>query len=239
MPPPIVIPVIFSDADAARIVRALRAEANPHRLGLLSQVLREWAQVDLVEYGEAEAFRASQPTRAARYKRTDRSAKELLNAIDALIEADDLILIGLEMCRTDQTIEMRQQRTLFTQKIMEQRDFLTRLIGAAQSLQSRMKSTPGQPRNITSYIVLLDIASIYEWLTGRKASRQVDRIDGNETGPLYLFAREVWPIVFNSGHDGLSAAMKNWAHGRRKFDESSALISNINLRHPTWRVFAR
>jgi hypothetical protein len=236
VPIPIATPVIFTDGDVAQIIRALCVEANPHRLGLLSQVLREWAEVDLVQYTETEAFRASEPTRAARYKRINRSAKELL---DAIVEADDLGLIAVEMGRVDATIEMRERREHFRQKLMEQRVFLTILIAAAQSLQTQMKSTRGRPRSIVSYIVLQDIVAVYEWLTERKASRQVDRIEGNETGPLYLFARELWPIVFKSGDDGLSAAMKNWALGRGKFGESSALIANISFRHPSWRVFAR
>jgi hypothetical protein len=49
----------------------------------------------------------------------------------------------------------------------------------------------------------------------------------------------LWSEVFGKDVAGLPAAMKNWAAGRSKYDEASALIHNIALRYPSWRVFER
>jgi hypothetical protein len=87
---------------------------------------------------------------------------------------------------------------------------------------------------------LRDIAQIFEWLTGMKATRQVDRKgEGGkgDIGPFWEFAKAIWPLVFRNGKHGLSNAMKNWAEARKKFDEGSSLMANIALRHPIWGVF--
>jgi hypothetical protein len=91
-----------------------------------------------------------------------------------------------------------------------------------------------RPRNLAAFFVLRDAAAIFEWFTWKKAGRGVHRIERTETGPFHRFASVLWPVVFEKGTQGLPAAMKNWAQEKSR---SSALIANIGLRHPTWRIF--
>jgi hypothetical protein len=102
-----------------------------------------------------------------------------------------------------------------------------------------LKRRPGQPRNKAAYLVLLDLAAIFKRLTGLKPEREVSRIDSRETGAFYCFCEAVWPLVFDCGVGGLAAAMKNWARDHQKYNESSALIANLQLRHPSWGVLRR
>jgi hypothetical protein len=97
----------------------------------------------------------------------------------------------------------------------------------------------GRPRNIAAYKVLQDAAAMFEWLTDTTATREVDRFEGTETGPFFEFASILWSAVFRKDIAGLPAAMKNWAAARSKYKEDSALVGNIALRYPTWRVFER
>lgn len=233
------MPVTFTDRDVELIAGTLKVEANPYRLPLLPRVLREWVQVDLVVHASREAFHASTPRRADRYQRVAGSAKQLLNAVDAVIEADDLGLIAGELGRADGSIPMREKYGHFNQKLVDHRDFLNHLQMAVESLQKRLKRGPGQPRNMVAYLVLLDIAAIFSWLTRLEPNREVDRMTGDEKGAFYNFAAALWPPVFASGLDGLSAAMKNWSAGRRTYADASAIIANIDLRYPSWRVFGR
>ena len=41
--------VTFTDQDVEQIAKALNVDTNPDRLSLFPLVLREWAQVDLME----------------------------------------------------------------------------------------------------------------------------------------------------------------------------------------------
>jgi hypothetical protein len=189
-----------------------------------------------MEHASVEASRASIPKQVARYARVAGSAKRLVDAIDSVIESDDLFLIAFQMARADGSMLGHGH---FSQKVMEHRDFLNHLKAAVECLQDRMKKGRGQPRNTVSYVVLLDIAAIFRWLSGLEANREVDRMTGDEKGAFYNFAAALWPPVFASGLDGLRAAMKNWSSGYRKYSEASAIIANIDLRYPSWRVFAR
>ena len=113
--------------------------------------------------------------------------------------------------------------------------FLAKL--AAITPQERQRFRRGRPLNIIAYLVLLDAAAIFEWFSGKKAARGVNRIDGSETGPFFRFVSVLWPIIFGKGDEGLPAAIKNWASWRSKFDEHSAFIANVDLSHPTWGIF--
>jgi hypothetical protein len=231
-------PVSFTDRDVTSIVKALSVETNLHRRDLLPEVLREWAKADLREHAHLDASGASAPDQGVRCKRVARSAKELQNAIDA-IEADDPGLIAFALGHADGSIPMRERDAHFARKLIEHRDFLNRLQAAGQSLSNQLKRGPGHPRNVLAYLVLRDIAAIFEWLTGLQARREVDRARSCETGAFYHFCEAVWPPVFASGLDGLPAAMKNWAFAHRKYNDTSALIANIAMRHPSWGVFDR
>jgi len=111
-----------------------------------------------------------------------------------------------------------------------------KLEAAIQRLVEEDKQGKGQPRNVRAYLVMLDLAAIFEWLTDRKATRQVDRITNDETGHFWNFAAAVWPLVFGHGCDGLKSAMKNWKALRLKHNENSPFMLNV-LRHLEWGVF--
>jgi hypothetical protein len=93
-----------------------------------------------------------------------------------------------------------------------------------------------QPPTVIAYLVIKDVAAIFEWCTGLEATRQVDRISHEETGPFYRFAAAIWPIVFGKGDDGLPAAIRRFATYRKR--EGRALMANMAMRNPAWRLFA-
>src|SRR5262249_7721198 len=76
----------------------------------------------------------------------------------------------------------------------------------------------GQPPNMVAHLVILDIAEIFLWATGQRATRCVDRIDGTETGAFFKFAETLWPIVFDGSDGGLKNTMNKvrLAHDRAR-----------------------
>ena len=222
----IAIPFVFADKELDQIARALPASASAHRLSLLPNVLREWAENYLPEYIDLADSRSSTVEQTKRLAKIGGAAGVLQKRV---MEADDLSLIALEMARTAKPVPTRDRLEHFIQTLSD-------LIAAVASLQKRMKSSPGQPRNIIAYLVLRDIAAIYGWVTGDKAHREVHRVHGTEIGAFYQFAAAIWPLVFSSADDGLPAAMKNWSIARRQFREASPLLINIRMNHPSWRI---
>jgi hypothetical protein len=95
----------------------------------------------------------------------------------------------------------------------------------------------GQPRNAVAYFIMQDAAAMFEWVTGKKATRAINFDTGTETSPFHKFAAALWPVVFGESKKGLSSALKNWAAARKKYRERSPLMRNINVRHRQWRVF--
>ena len=116
-------------------------------------------------------------------------------------------------------------------------EFVKNLSSGAAAAANSLHVNRGRPRNLAAFLVIRDIACIFQWVTGTEASRSVDRAHGKEIGPFWQFASAVWPVVFGKGDDGLSSAMQNWARDKDLYGPGSALIANIALRHPTWGIF--
>jgi hypothetical protein len=183
------------------------------RCELLPRILDEWGRTDLRRH----LSRESREIIRERIKRLKRVKARACRLSDALSEIDKL-----------------DQRTILVQMIIAEG---RRLENVSRTEFSDRQAPRGHPRNIAAYQVLQDAAAIFEWLTDARATRAVDRIKAIETGPFFRFASILWPVVFKKGVAGLSAAIKNWAAARSKYNERSALIANIAMRYPTWGVF--
>jgi hypothetical protein len=126
--------------------------------------------------------------------------------------------------RLKQEYDFRRKLAAATmRRIKQEDDFLRKLAAATLTLIKEDKPGPGQPRNIIAYLVMKDLAAIFEWLTEKKAARGVDRTDHTETGPFWRFAESVWQVAFGTSR-GLKAAMKNWAEARELYREHSSFM---------------
>jgi hypothetical protein len=223
---------------AEALERDLPKPLSRHRCELLPRILQEWGRTDLHEHRSRES-RAIIRKRIERLEKVKLSARQLLNALKKLDKRDQTTLL-MKMTIAEGKSFWSPSPTEFSDqqaRLRQELDYLAKL--GAITPEEFFQISRGQPRNIAAYKVLQDAAAIFEWLTDTEATREVDRDEGTETGPFFQFASILWSAVFRKGVAGLPAAMKNWAAGRSKYDEASALIGNIALRYPTWRVFER
>jgi|SRR5215470_2747746 len=220
----------FSEEAIESFAAALPEPVCERRRKLLPQIVREWNRIDLRRYLPLE----KPITRQKRVKKIQdvrKRARELLQALKAL-DQDDRNFIVDEILNAEGDVRRSGWGDL-SKRLNEGRDFLSKLA----ELRDIQKARPGHPPNYPAYIVLQDAAAIFEWFTGIKASRVVDRDYGNETGQFFQFASALWPVVFGKDVQGLPAAIKNWAQWRRRHGAMSPLVANVDLRHPTWRVY--
>ena len=217
----------FSDEDVRRIVNSLPASAKPQRVQAMEGILREWSRVELPNHLSRKSLRLEWKQTNQTLMKIEKHAQELLQEIEAL-DGYSYILTTLASARFRQhqpTSTGRDEEDRAERRVDEGLTFLRTL----STLASKAKR--GQPPNITAYLVMLDAAAIYEWVSGRKPTREVDRVTNKETGPFRTFLEALWPVVFGNGIHGLQAAMRRWEEAR-KYNEKSALIANIRLRIP-------
>ena len=241
----------FDKRAVDQILASLPPGIDPRRLDLLPRLLNHWSFSDLREHLSREP-RATVRRRYDQLTKTRKCANDLRDALGAL-DQHGRSWIALEMAREggdrfsivegETLAQMQEWHRLQSEKLAEiderlglEDDFLLKLGTAIQRLVEQGKQGAGHPRNVRAYLVMLDLAAIFEWLTDRKATRVVDRDHGNETGPFWHFAAAVWPLVFGHGCDGLKSAMKNWEALRLMHNENSPFMLNV-LRHPEWGVF--
>jgi hypothetical protein len=197
----------FTDHSLHLIAGSLPPNVNPRRLDLLSRIFREWAQTDLKEHLSRKANGRRQK-RIGTLRSIDNHGNKLLRALSELEQADDgcWIAYGLGVVR-ERPLSRTESADVESQ-LGQQREFLKRLSPAAAAAANSLHVSRGRPRNLTAYLVMQEIATIFQWVTGTEASRSVDRADGNEIGPFWEFALAIWPVVFGKGDDGLSFAMQ-------------------------------
>jgi hypothetical protein len=224
--------VDLSTTTLEKIAASLPAPQPPSRRNLLANVLEDWGAHELRRHLAREPRRVILG-RITRQVSIANRARQLLLALGALDDTD-VGQLAYQMKQVGQNVD-RTEITKMNDWLDRAPEFLQRLaeISPSQFWQLR----PGQPPNLVAYLVLLDAADIFQWYAGKKPTRSVDRISGTETGPFFRFASVLWPVVFGAEAMGLSTAIRNWAHAKKKYKERSALMANVDLRHPEWRIF--
>jgi hypothetical protein len=223
---------------AEALVRILPKPLSQHRRELLPRILQEWDHTDLRQHLSRES-RAIIRKRINRLEEVKANARRLSDALNKCDQRDQTAILA-QMLIAERKRIWDVSRTEFSDRrarLTEEVDYLAKL--TAITPKESWQLSRGRPRNIATYQVLQDAAAMFEWLTDTDATREVDRMEGTESGPFFQFVSILWPVVFRKGVAGLPAAMKNWAAGRSKYNEQSALIANIKLRYPTWGVFER
>jgi hypothetical protein len=226
----------FSDEVINEIANSLPVPLTKRHSELLPRILREWTCTDLREHLSMDS-RAIIQARIKKLESVSKRARLLLEALNETDKLDQAVIISQMAHAVEHTLETasRAEYATLTARLDEETTFLTKLASIKPKDVWNLKA--GQPRNLAAYLVLKDAAAIFEWFTGLKATREVDRDTLKDIGPFWRFASALWPVLFGKGITGLSSAFKNWAHDSVQFGERSALIANINMRHPTWGVF--
>jgi hypothetical protein len=206
----------FTPRVIALILKSFHADTDPERLQWLAEYLPAWAKHDLPilfhlrEYGLTGAPRHQ-------VLNVVELAVKLQKELAALDPRARIAIIRTLPPRptpypplwwaTDEALSAGQ--LLFEQIV----DCLDKLIRASDGVPKQEQR--GRPIDLLPISILDHLASMFEYVTGLKARRQIDRAPGEyepyETGPFYEFAAAVWPVIFGSGDLGLPSALKKWA----------------------------
>jgi len=229
----------FDERAVEQIRASLPKGIDQRRLDLLPRVLNEWSRTDLREHLSRES-RATVRERYDQLSKIGTRANDLRQALEA-IDQRGKSWIAQEIGREEGTplfSVSRERVAEMKERLKDEDDFLRKLATATARLIDELdESLSGRrPRNIRAYLVMMDLAAIFEWLTGGKAARGVDRTDHTESGPFWRFAESVWPVAFGATR-GLTAAMKKWAEARNVYHEHSSFLYNLAMRRPEWGIF--
>ena len=225
----------FNDRAIKQLRASLPKGIGQRRLNLLPLILNEWSRTDLREHFSRET-RATSRKRYAQLTKVGNCATHLRQALEAL-DPPGRAWIAQEIGREEGSplfSVSRERLAEMKERLKDEGDFLRKLAAATvRSIEELDGSlSRGHPRNKCAYLVMMDLVAIFEWLTGRKATREVDRDLGKDTGPFWHFAAAVWPHVFGKGRYGLSAAMKNWGKWHLRYGEESLFVRNMAMSHP-------
>jgi hypothetical protein len=222
-------PLKFSDRDVQTIVSHLPI-AEDRKLERLGDILNEWANHDLQKAFWVYPDKNVAQIRLKIIRRVISYAEGLRKALEDFEQFDGKhwlvrALIGQEFS------DYRQEEVPQEQRLVDQQALLREVEVAAKEIESGFAKATDQRRNIQSYLLLLDMAAIFEWLTKRAAARGSD----DRPSPFDEFVNVLWSVIFRNTH-GIQSALKNWAKDTKKFHDRSPVVVNISMRHPDWRL---
>src|ERR1700730_13545036 len=214
-------PVEFTAREIGLILKSLPAGTDPERLKWLAEYLPHWGTQTL-----PILFRLRE------YKITGAPRQQVVNVLELAVRLQKALGALLPTARgaiirtlpprptpypplwwaTDEALSVGQP--MFDQIV----DSLDELIRAADRVP---KQEAGRPIDLLSINILMQLAWMFECVTGLKAKRQIDRAsteyEPDETGPFYDFIAAVWPVIFDS-EAGLPSAFKKWAMAFKESD---------------------
>jgi hypothetical protein len=240
----------FTATQIGQLTAAVLDHVSERRKSLLPLILGEWGRVEPEEhfkYPSPKEVRAQQ----SQLERLARRANELAQAItdldpdarsaiaDCQVEAFVTLESGFRVPRPGVGEE---QFVEADRRLAETPETLRDLAVSAAKAAAELQTYPMRLSTLRGCLVLQDLATIYEYATGERASRKI-RVDqhedaGQEYGAFFALARAGWSMIFGSLH-GFSYALQQWAVKRAQYGGSSALIANISLRHPEWGLFGQ
>ena len=225
-------PIKFTERDIRLIQSSLPPGTDPERIELLPLLLLEWARVDL----RWHFARMPLPVLARQRMRLEKVAKQvaaLIQALDELEGPDRWSLVEELGIAEGLGLLSAYRNEQNKRRVDEWRSLTATIAGAAAA--PRWKPGKGQPRNDVAQLVLRDLAALFEYVSGLRASRVVDPFTGEEGGHFLNLARAVWPVVFGNGDSGLELQLREWAADRSK---KSMVVRNIAVRRREWGVIS-
>jgi hypothetical protein len=231
----------FTIEQLNALIDALPNVQDSRRRALLPRLLEAWGHNDL----EQHLSRATPDQMRRRSQRIVAVANRATELANALADVDRLghFMIARRLAELETGIEVAALGTdeiqRFARRLEEETAHLEPLAEAA-SREGRRILPFLRHQTMIRFLVLQDLAAIFEYATGVRAERRVRGEDhpeaGKEYGPFWDLVSTAWPIIFGSQR-GLAAALKRWAAARMTYDESSALIENMHMRHPEWQIY--
>ena len=236
----------FTTDQIEQLMAALPGCTDERKQQLIPKILAEWGSIDVEEYLNRP------PPEEVRAQR--KLLEKLASFADNLAQVLSSLSPGLRFAvayqfakgevsnevghETAQAWHNRIREAYF--RLGDEPARLKRLEVAVTETAAHWDPPPLRRPSVTRNLILKDLAAILEFATEQWSGRRV-RTDahvdaGQDYGPFWEFANAVWPMIFGSTN-GLRYAIKFWATARAKHRELSAVIANMDLRHPEWRIF--
>jgi hypothetical protein len=220
---------IFSFQCIADIENSISSKARGERLASLGPILRSWAENELKEHLSHET-KEQKDLRNCRLSQTLEKAKALDRALDALYDFDcgyvnyyaDANVVRELADRVVDDLTGSVVDALNNRIIDDLKYRVKNFIPAVERAIGIPKT--GQPPKFIPYLVVLDAASIYTYITGRKATRT------EAQGSFTNFCTPIWNTVFGENTRGFTAAMKKLESERNAGRGASPIIANFFLR---------
>jgi hypothetical protein len=203
----------FSDEVIEAIQATLPAAVDPMRRALLPELLGSWAAKELGEHLSLES-KAKLRKQDKQLSQAAVCARDLLDAFSKMDRRGFFrVAIEPEMRRTGKS-PYTVSVDVATLRRHHALDWLKRFTESFSDSGAKskfsVKSTAVPDKKARGYLVMLDLAAIFELVTATEATRRVDFETGKEYGPFREFVGCVWRSIFETD-TGCSYALRVWA----------------------------
>jgi hypothetical protein len=117
-------------------------------------------------------------------------------------------------------------------RLDEIKEAIRALVAGARKARSDLgKGRAGKPRKVAGVLFVQEASEVYEYLTGLRPERDVDRNTSRDCGHFFDFTRALW-IARRGAMPGLSNSIKRWAEFRKSDQARSGVIAHLASYYP-------
>ena len=162
--------VKFTDRDIQAILSHISV-AEPKKLERLGDILNDWAKHDMRRASRIYPDKAVAREQVKTIRSIIKQAEGLRDALEDFEKFDGSSWLVWKLIDGCSGENHSREKALQTRRLADQQSFLRELESAAKALERGFAAATDQRRNVPIYLLLLDMAAIFEWLTGRPARR--------------------------------------------------------------------
>lgn len=232
----------FTDEALARIVAGLPPDAPPERVALLPEILRAWTEEDLREHLSREG-RAVIQRRTKQLATVSKRANGLIEAVRALDGRGRFIIACEAQMRREATIGNPRSGGLWGPDDIEgakrRRDEALSWLCDLVTALGEPRPKPPPDKKTVSYLVVLDLAAIFELVTCTQPTRRNNPYSDSSQayGPFWDFVNCVCSSF--TGVGSIDRAIRDLMTFYPT-KEYSAFVANLQFRHPgLWQKLRR
>ncbi len=211
------------DDEFVRITKLLPTVMDTDKSLYFHVLLDYWCGYAIPNH--VQMFQKTAPETIVRLSKTASAINSLNETINSLKEHDELTLGAMPLILKQTGSWRRSDIAEVSAEINKMLDFAMDIKNSINETVQKIRPKRGQRKNHFGHMIILDLAAIFKWATGKTPTRVYNDYQGKETGPFRAFADHIWKYVISEDGKGFDTSFRNWSDHKK--EQSSPIVANF------------
>ena len=201
------------DDEFTRITKLLPTALDTDKSLYFHVLLDYWCGYAIPDH--VQMFQKTAPETIERLLNATSAINSLNETINSLKDHNELTLVVMPLILKQTELWRRSEIAKVSAEINKMLDFAMDIKNSINETVQNIKPKRGQRKNHFGYIIILDLAAIFKWATGKAPTRVYNDYQGKETGPFRAFAEHIWKYAISEDGKGFDTSFRNWSDNKK------------------------